>query len=66
MGAQAGGAADVVARRMGARLAELRGQQVVIDNRIGVVGAEITAQAAPDGHTMLVSPDSIIMREARL
>ena len=64
VGAQAGGAADVVARRMGARMTELRGQQVVIDNRIGVVGAEITAQAAPDGHTMLFSPDSIIMREA--
>ena len=64
VGAQAGGAADVIARRMGARLTELREQQVVIDNRIGVVGAEITSQAAPDGHTMLFSPDSIIMREA--
>ena len=64
VGAQAGGAADVVARRLGVRLTEMRGQQVVIDNRIGVVGAEITSQAAPDGHTMLFSPDSIIMREA--
>lgn len=64
VGAQAGGAADVVARRLGVRLTEMRGQQVVIDNRIGVVGAEIASQAAPDGHTMLFSPDSIIMREA--
>jgi tripartite-type tricarboxylate transporter receptor subunit TctC len=64
VGAQAGGAADVVARRLGVRLTEMRNQQVVIDNRIGVVGAEITSQAAPDGHTMLFSPDSIIMREA--
>jgi tripartite-type tricarboxylate transporter receptor subunit TctC len=64
VGAQAGGAADVVARRMGVKLTEMRGQQVVIDNRIGVVGAEITTQAAPDGSTMLFSPDSIIMREA--
>jgi tripartite-type tricarboxylate transporter receptor subunit TctC len=63
VGAQAGGAADVVARRLGVRLTEMRNQQVVVDNRIGVVGAEITAQAAPDGNTMLFSPDSIIMRE---
>ncbi|HEV7801266.1 MAG TPA: tripartite tricarboxylate transporter substrate binding protein [Burkholderiales bacterium] len=63
VGAQAGGAADVVARRVGVRLTEMRNQQVVVDNRIGVVGAEITAQAAPDGNTMLFSPDSIIMRE---
>jgi tripartite-type tricarboxylate transporter receptor subunit TctC len=63
VGAQAGGAADVVARRLGIRLTEMRNQQVVVDNRIGVVGAEITAQSAPDGNTMLFSPDSIIMRE---
>jgi tripartite-type tricarboxylate transporter receptor subunit TctC len=64
VGAQAGGAADVVARRMGVKLTEIRNQQVVIDNRIGVAGAEITMQAAPDGNTMLFTPDSIIMREA--
>lgn len=64
VGAQAGGAADVVARKMAVRLTELRHAQVVIDNRIGVVGADITAQAAPDGHTLLFTPDSIIMREA--
>ena len=64
VGAQAGGAADVVARRIAARMTDMRNQQVVIDNRIGVVGAEIMMQAAPDGHTMLFSPDSIIMREA--
>lgn len=64
VGAQAGGAADVVARRMAVRLTDLRNAQVVVDNRVGVVGAETTLQAAPDGNTMLFSPDSIIMREA--
>ncbi|MDB5924806.1 MAG: hypothetical protein JWN13_3742, partial [Betaproteobacteria bacterium] len=61
---QPGGAADVVARKIAVKLTETRGQQVVIDNRVGVVGAEIVAQSAPDGNTLLFSPDSLIMREA--
>lgn len=62
--AQAGGAADVVARKMGARLTDVWKQSVVVDNRIGVVGAELAMQAPADGHTLLFSPDSLIMREA--
>ena len=61
---QPGGAADIIARKIGVKLTETRGQQVVVDNRVGVIGAELTAQAAPDGNTMLFSPDSLIMREA--
>ena len=61
---QAGGAADVVARKIGGKLTETWRQQVVVDNRIGVVGAEITAQAPPDGYTVLFTPDSLIMRES--
>ena len=62
--AQAGGAADVVARKMGARLTDAWRQQIVVDNRIGVVGAELAAQSPADGYTLLFSPDSLIMREA--
>jgi tripartite-type tricarboxylate transporter receptor subunit TctC len=62
--AQAGGAADVVARKMGARLTDVWKQSVVVDNRIGVVGAELALQSPADGHTLLFSPDSLIMREA--
>jgi tripartite-type tricarboxylate transporter receptor subunit TctC len=61
---QAGGAADVVARRLGAGFTAAWQQQVVVDNRIGVVGTEIAAGAPADGYTILFSPDSMIVREA--
>ena len=51
-----GGGSDVLARFIGPRLADRLGQPVVIDNRpaaSGVVGADLVAKAAPDGHTLL-------------
>ena len=62
--AQAGGAADVVMRKMGAKMTETWRQQVVIDNRPGVVGVDIAAHAAPNGYTIMFTPDSLILREA--
>jgi tripartite-type tricarboxylate transporter receptor subunit TctC len=56
--AAAGGVSDVVARAIGQRLAEIWGQQVVIENRGGaahIAGASAVAKAAPDGHTLLVA-----------
>lgn len=50
-----GGVADAVARLVGDRLHESWRQPVVIDNRPGangIIGAEMTARAAPDGHTI--------------
>ena len=49
-----GGAADIVARLVGARLTETFGQSVVIDTRPGgmVVGTEILARASSDGYTV--------------
>ena len=50
-----GGSADPVARIMAAALAEKLGKQVVVDNRAGAagtLGAEIAAQATPDGYTL--------------
>ena len=50
-----GGSADIVARIMAVALTETLGRQVVIDNRAGAagtVGAEIAAQATPDGYTL--------------
>ena len=51
-----GGQTDVVARTLSLKLADSFGQPVVVDNRpaaSGVVGADLVAKAAPDGHTLL-------------
>jgi tripartite-type tricarboxylate transporter receptor subunit TctC len=53
----AGGSTVFVARTVGGRLADALGQQVVVDNRGGsggIIGTEIVAKSAPDGHTLLV------------
>jgi tripartite-type tricarboxylate transporter receptor subunit TctC len=52
-----GGGNDAIARIVGAKLGELLGQQVVVDNRAGaggIVGTEMAARAAPDGYTLLM------------
>jgi tripartite-type tricarboxylate transporter receptor subunit TctC len=52
----AGGSPDTVARILAARMTELLGQQVVVDNRPGaggIIGVEAVAKATPDGHTLL-------------
>jgi tripartite-type tricarboxylate transporter receptor subunit TctC len=52
-----GGASDFVGRIMQPRLAELLGQQIVIENRggaAGSIGVEVAARAAPDGYTLLL------------
>ena len=55
-----GGGADTIARLVAARLSEMWGQQVVIENRGGAGGnlaAEATARSAPDGYTMFLAGD---------
>ncbi len=52
-----GGSTDILARMIGQKLTDAWGQQVVVDNRPGangVVAAELTARANPDGHTLLM------------
>jgi tripartite-type tricarboxylate transporter receptor subunit TctC len=56
-----GGATDALSRQIGARLSELWGQPVIVENRPGanqMIGAEYVAKSAPDGHTLLVSDAS--------
>jgi tripartite-type tricarboxylate transporter receptor subunit TctC len=53
-----GGTTDVMARLVGDRLGRRLGQPVIVENRAGAgatVGSTIAAQAAPDGHTLLMS-----------
>lgn len=52
-----GGGNDALARLIGAKMTEHWGQQVVVDNRPGaggIIGNDIVAKAAPDGHTLLI------------
>src|SRR6267143_959810 len=56
-----GGATDALSRQIGARLSELRGQPVIVENKPGanqIIGAEYVAKSAPDGNTLLVSDAS--------
>ncbi len=60
-----GGTSDVVARIMSKKLTEAWGQQFVVDNRAGAAGilaAEITARAVPDGHTLFFVSSSFSMQ----
>ena len=54
-----GGTVDVVGRIVASRLPERLGYQVVVDNRGGanaIIGTDLAAKAAPDGHTILIVP----------
>ena len=53
-----GGTTDLLARLCGAKLGEIFGQQVIVDNRAsasGVIAGELTAKAPPDGYTLLLA-----------
>lgn len=60
----AGGGMDSVARTVAVSFTEALGQSVVVDNRPGagsLVALEIMADAAPDGHTlMMISATTVI------
>src|SRR5262245_64760052 len=53
----AGGSVDTLARTIGPKLADVLGQQIVVDNRSGGngnIGMEVVAHAVPDGHTLVL------------
>ena len=62
VGFPAGGGADATTRILAARLSELWGQQVVVENRGGAGGNlahEMVAHTIPDGYTMLMGTNSV-------
>jgi tripartite-type tricarboxylate transporter receptor subunit TctC len=62
-----GGTGDNIGRAVGAKLGELLGQQVIIDNRPGAggnIGAEAAVRAAPDGYTVVMAATSLASNPA--
>lgn len=60
-----GGTSDVVARIISKKLTDAWGQQFVVDNRAGAAGilaTELTARAAPDGHTLIFISSTFSMQ----
>jgi tripartite-type tricarboxylate transporter receptor subunit TctC len=58
----AGGTVDIVARIVGAKLSDLTGVTVIVDNKGGaggIIGTEMTAHAPGDGYTLLLHSASI-------
>lgn len=59
-----GGPTDIVGRLVGQKLGERAGVSVVVDNRpggTGALGAEMVAQAAADGYTLLLCSTSTMV-----
>jgi tripartite-type tricarboxylate transporter receptor subunit TctC len=56
-----GGGADVMARLIAPKLGDLLGQPIVVENKPGATGAiaaEMVAQSAPDGYTLMLDASS--------
>jgi tripartite-type tricarboxylate transporter receptor subunit TctC len=59
-----GGATDLVVRMVQPRLTASLGQPVVVENRAGangVIGADLTAHATPDGYTLMYTTGPSLM-----
>jgi tripartite-type tricarboxylate transporter receptor subunit TctC len=59
----AGGGNDVLARLIADKMGDGLGQRVIVDNRAGantIVGTDIVAKSAPDGHTLVLVPNSFV------
>jgi tripartite-type tricarboxylate transporter receptor subunit TctC len=61
VGLSPGGTTDVFTRTLAQKLTDAWGQPVIVENRpgaSGMIGGEVVAKAAPDGYTLLVSPQT--------
>ena len=67
VGFAAGGPTDVLARIIGAKMSEILGQQVVIENRTGASGniaTQFVVRAPNDGYTILMGANSNAVNES--
>jgi tripartite-type tricarboxylate transporter receptor subunit TctC len=67
IGFTSGGQPSIVARIVSAKLSEVLGQQVIVDNRPGAggtIGTKIVADATPDGYTLLSASPSHVIQPA--
>ena len=58
---------DLIARTVGPKLSERLGRSVVVDNRAGAsgnIGTEAVVRAAPNGQTLLVSVNTLVMNRS--
>ena len=63
-GSPPGALGDVLPRLLGQKLTEAGTAQAIVDNRVGAAGAlaaSAVAKAAPDGQTLLVAPDAVMV-----
>jgi tripartite-type tricarboxylate transporter receptor subunit TctC len=62
----AGGGPDVLARQVGPRIAEVLGQPIVLENKVGAAGvlaAQFVAQQAPDGYNLLMGSNTHLIQK---
>lgn len=58
---------DLVARQLGPKLSQKLNRPVVVENRVGAsgnIGAEAVVRSAPNGSTLLVSVNTLVMNRA--
>jgi len=61
VGAGAGGGTDIIARMLAEKMSESLKGTFIVENRPGAsntIAADLTAKAAPDGHTLLVATNT--------